>query len=71
MSAFLRVRDLHTRKIIDSVELTNLSENHVQRVMLGMLRNMDTDNYFIDDSEIDKARKQNRVPQAGGEEEPK
>ena len=47
MSTYLRVRNLHTR----------LSERHVERVMMGMLRNMNTDDYFIDDSEIDQARK--------------
>jgi hypothetical protein len=57
--ADLIVRELKTRKEVHRVPLTNLSENAVQRVMMGMLRNM-SDAYFIDDSEIDKARKQEK-----------
>ncbi len=56
--AFLVVRDMN-RNEIDRIGLSSLDENYVERVMMGMLRNMDTDNYFIDDSEVDKARATN------------
>ena len=54
--AYLRVRKLADREIIDSVGVSCLSEHHVERVMRGMLMNMNTDEYFIDDSEVDEAR---------------
>jgi len=54
--AYLRVRSFDTRDIISSVGLTNLRHSHVEKVMMGMLRNMNTDDYFIDDSEVDVAR---------------
>jgi hypothetical protein len=55
--ADLVVRRFGDRSEVSRIPLHNLSENHVDRVMSGMLINMDTDNYFIDDSEVDKARK--------------
>jgi len=56
--AYLDVRDLKTRESVYRVGLTNLSDNHVERVMMGMLMKMDTDNYYIDDSDVDRARKE-------------
>jgi len=63
--AYLRVRRFDTREIVHSVALSryHTRPDVLQRVMLGMLRNMNTDDYFIDDSEVDAAREQ------GGEEE--
>ena len=54
--AYLRVRSFDTREIVHSVGLSNLKESHVEKAMMGMLRNMNTDKYFIDDSEVDAAR---------------
>lgn len=54
--AYLRVKRLGDGTVISSIGINNLSERHVERVMLGLLRNMDTDNYYIDDSEVDEAR---------------
>jgi len=54
--AYLRVRSLETREIISSVGLSDLRDSHVERVMMGMLRNMNTDKYFVDDSKVDAAR---------------
>lgn len=54
--AYLRVRDLETGKSVHSVAINNLSDRHVERVMLGMLRNMNRDKYFIDDGEVDAAK---------------
>jgi hypothetical protein len=52
----LIVRDVKTREEVDRVELSSVNENHVERVMSGMLINMSPD-YFVDDSEVDAARK--------------
>ena len=54
--ASLRVRSFDTREIVHSVGLNNIGHSHVEKVMMGMLRNMNTDQYFIDDSEVDAAR---------------
>ena len=56
--AFLHIRELKTRKCVECIGLKNISDNHVERVMSGILRNMDTDKYFIDDSDVDRARKE-------------
>lgn len=47
---YLIIRSVKTREEIDRVGLTSLNENHVERVMLGLLRNMGED-YYVDDSE--------------------
>ncbi len=55
--AYLHVREFKTRKCVRCIGLTDISERHVERTMLGLLINADTDNYFIDDSDVDRARK--------------
>jgi hypothetical protein len=54
--ADLVVRELKTSKEVHRVALNSLSESHVERVMMGMLRNM-SERFYIDDSEVDDARK--------------
>jgi len=63
--AYLRVRRLDTREVVGSVGLSlyQIQPHVLQRIMLGMLTNMNMDEYFIDDSEVDAVREQ------GGEEE--
>lgn len=56
--AYLRIRRFDTREIVHSVGVSNLGEGYIERVMYGMLINMNTDQYFIDDSEVDEARKE-------------
>lgn len=52
--AYLIVRDFNGNEI-HRVGITNLSENRVERVIGGMLINLNPD-YYIDESEVDKAR---------------
>jgi hypothetical protein len=57
----LIVRDLKTRKEVSRVTVTHpfstiRGQEKYEVVMMGMLRNMNTEDYYIDDSEIDKAR---------------
>lgn len=52
---------------VHRVKLASLSEAHVETVMMGMLRNMDLDNFYIDDSEVDEARKRQRKENTGDE----
>ena len=51
--AYLRVRRIDNNECVHSVGLSKLNDQHVERVMLGLLRNMDTDKFFIDESEVD------------------
>jgi hypothetical protein len=60
--AYLRVRSLATREIVHNVGLTSLNERRVERVMLGLLRNMDTNRFFVDASEVDEAREKEGEP---------
>ena len=55
--AHLIIRRLGTNEEVDRIGLTSLGEEHVEKVMRGILRQMDTDKYYIDDSEVDEARK--------------
>ena len=50
--ARLHIRRLDNREIVKSIEVANNNPRHLERVMLGLLRNMNTDEYFIDDSEF-------------------
>ena len=50
--AYLRVRRLGTNEIVHSVGLSSTHWRHVERVMMGLLRNMDTDRFYVDDSEV-------------------
>ena len=57
---YLIIRSLDGHKEVYRVQVTSLNERHVEKTMLSMLRNMDTKNYFIDDSEVDDARREKR-----------
>ena len=50
--ANLYVCRVGTQERVHTVDVHNKTGRAVEKVMLGMLRNMDTDNYYIDDSEI-------------------
>jgi hypothetical protein len=46
----LLVRKRSDREIVKRVDVSGKSEQMIEKVMSGMLRNMDTDNYFIDET---------------------
>jgi hypothetical protein len=50
---FLRVRELGTHKEIQKVKVSNPSHRNIEKIMMGMFINMDTDRFYIDDSEFD------------------
>ncbi len=56
--AYLHIRSLKDRKCVKCVGLSNINENYVEKVMGGILINMNKDEYFIDDSDVDRARKE-------------
>lgn len=51
--ANIYVRELSTDKVIHTVDVGNKPVDKIEKVMMGMLRNMDTDRYYIDDSEVE------------------
>lgn len=53
--AALYVRDIETRTIVAEVDIYNLGERHVERVISGMLINMGTE-YFVDSSDVERMR---------------
>lgn len=55
--AYLRVKKLYTNEIVHSVGLQQINQNYVEKVMRGMLINMNKDDYYIDDSEVEEAQK--------------
>ena len=53
LMANLYVRRLDTQEIVSTIALRRTDSRYVEKVMAGMLINMDTDTYFIDDSECE------------------
>ena len=53
--AYLRIRRVFDDSLVHSVGVNNLSENHIDRVISGMLINM-ADGFYVDDSEVESAR---------------
>jgi hypothetical protein len=55
-TANVYVRKLGTREIVKTIEVKlPISEGQHERLLMGMLRNMNTEGYFVDDGELDKA----------------
>ena len=51
------VKEMGTGKVVHTVEVPlPCSERQQELLLSGMLRNMNTDCYFVDDEELDKAR---------------
>lgn len=60
--AFLIVRNIKTHEEAGRVGLSHIDDRYVERVMSGMLINMGED-YYIDDSDVDRARAAEKAPQ--------
>lgn len=50
----LRVVEITTGKIVHRVELSDPSDRYAERVMAGLMRNMNLDVYSVEDSGDDK-----------------
>ena len=48
------VRDFQTRGIVDTIE-TDKTGSALDKMLMGLLRNMDLGNYYVDDSECEKS----------------
>ncbi len=60
----LVIREFVSRKEVHRIDLSNVSERYVEKVMRGILRQLNTDRYFVDDSEVDVARNAGRIDEA-------
>ena len=47
------VKRLGSQETVDEIEVTNPSQRKIEKIMRGMLHQMNTDEYYIDDSEFD------------------
>ncbi|RLE17927.1 MAG: hypothetical protein DRJ50_13510 [Actinobacteria bacterium] len=57
MSPALIVRRIGTDEEVHRVELRkNIGVSYVEKVLNGLLRNMDLENFYVDESEVDEAR---------------
>lgn len=54
--ANLYIRDMSTDAKVRTIGLTSLSEHYVQKVIDGIMNRMNLDQYYVDDSEVEKAR---------------
>ncbi len=50
----LRIVNRETGEVVSAVDVTGKSERQIYRVEMGMLINMDTDRFYIDDSATDE-----------------
>ena len=48
----LYVKRVADDEVVSTVDVTGRSETQIERIMSGMLRNMNTEEYYIDDAEI-------------------
>lgn len=46
------VRDMTTGEIVETMHVNPRNERQHERFMLGLLRNMNTDRYVVDDDEV-------------------
>ena len=49
----IHIRQISDNKIVHSIPMLSTYPGHVDRVVAGLLKRIDTDNYIVDDSELD------------------
>lgn len=54
--AHLHIKRMGTDETVKSIGLTSLSERYVEKVTMGLMRNMNLDSYYVDDSEVKAAK---------------
>ena len=52
----LIVREMGTDKEISRIQLSSIRERYVERVYNGLFRQMNTDRFYIDESEVEAAQ---------------
>ncbi len=49
------VRDFETRSIVKEIDVTSVvNTSNYNRFLMGLMRNMNLDKYFVDEDEVDK-----------------
>jgi hypothetical protein len=43
----LEVVEISTNEVVHTVDVSNKSDSQIDRVMMGMMRNMDLDRFFV------------------------
>ena len=62
----IHVREISTRRVVHSVPWTGaLSERLLERVVMGMLRNLDAERFYVDDREVKQAVRDARSRDGG------
>jgi len=59
--AHLHIKQMGTDEVVKSIGLTSLSGHYVEKVTMGLMRTMNLDSYYVDDSEVEAA-KENTTP---------
>ncbi len=52
----LIVRRFGTHEIVHRIELSSIQERHVDRVVRGLMMNMNLDKFYVDESEVTTAQ---------------
>ena len=48
-----KVRRILTREVVKTIEIKNPTERSSEKILWGLLKNMNTDEFFVDTSEVD------------------
>ncbi len=51
--ANLYVKRFDTREVVSTIDLHGRTGDRAEKVLRGLLRQMDTETYFVDDDEVD------------------
>lgn len=54
MKRELRITDIGTREVVETVDVTGKSECAIERIERGMLINMDRERFYVDDVTVGK-----------------
>ena len=51
MKQTIRVIEIGTGKVVREIDVTGRGDRYIERLMAGLLKQMDTDKFCVDDSE--------------------
>lgn len=51
MKEYLVIKDMKTKEEVHRIDVTGKSERNRDMCLMGLMRNMDLDNYFVDEVE--------------------
>ena len=53
----LKIVNANTKEVVREVNVEGKSDRMIEKIMMGMLINIDTENYYIDDSFAEEVSK--------------